>query len=83
MEFSEARTAALEEIRSEPADNGIHAAWIHAKTAAVERMTEESYSLIIRRGEKDSWDEDYQVACLIRRYMNGSVRPKAPAQKSS
>ena len=58
MEFSEARAAAVEEIRSEQADNGIHAAWIHAKTAAAERMTEESYSPIILRGEMDSWDEN-------------------------
>jgi hypothetical protein len=69
MDFTEAKTAALKQIRSESPDNGVHAAWIDAKAAAVERMTLESYSIIIRRGEKDSWDEDYQVALIIRRFM--------------
>lgn len=69
MDFTEAKAAALKQIRSESPDNGVHAAWIDAKAAAVERMTLESYSIIIRRGEKDSWDEDYQVALLIRRFL--------------
>ena len=69
MDFTEAKAAALKQIRSEVPDNGMHMTWIDAKAAAVERMTLESYSIIIRRGEKDSWDEDYHVALLIRRFL--------------
>ncbi len=79
MDFTEAQAAVLKEIRSEEPDNGIHAAWIRAKEEAAERMTEASYAAIIRRGEKDTWDQDYQVACMIRR--KGVVSVPQPAQE--
>ena len=83
MDFAEAKDATLQEIRSEVPDNGIHMSWINAKTAAAERMTESSYRVVIARREKDSWDEDYQVARVIYRYMNGlSAKPKPALPRS-
>ncbi len=83
MEFTEAKAAALEDIRAEEPDNGVHAAWIRSKTAAAERMTETTYQAVICRTEKDKWDEDYQVALLIRHYMNGSVLKKREGKETN
>lgn len=69
--FQEAQETALKQIKSEPAENGMHAAWINTKAHYAREMTEESMKDILKIDPKGLTDESakYGVAQLIQKLM--------------
>ena len=69
--FTEAQDAAHKQIKSEPADNGMHMAWINTKARYAQEMTEESMKEILKSNPKGLTDESakYGVAQLIQHLM--------------
>ena len=71
MNFTDAQNAAIKHITSEPADNGMHAAWINTKARYAKEMTEESMKEVLKKDPKGLTDESakYGVAQLIQHLM--------------
>jgi hypothetical protein len=69
--FQEAQEAALKQIKSEPADNGMHYQWIMKKAHYAQEMTAESMKQILKSNPKGLTDESakYGVAQLIQYNM--------------
>lgn len=69
--FQEAQEAALKQIKSEPADNGMHYQWIMKKAHYAQEMTAESMKQILKSNPKGLTDESakYDVAQLIQYNM--------------
>jgi hypothetical protein len=69
--FTEAQDAAIKQITSEPADNGMHAVWIRTKAHYAQEMTEESMKEVLKTNPKGLTDESakYGVAQLIQFMM--------------
>jgi hypothetical protein len=65
--FTEAQSEVIKQIKSEPADNGMHYQWIMTKTHYAQEMTEESMKEILKTNPKGLTDESakYGVAQLI------------------
>ena len=69
--FTEAQNEAIKHITSEPADNGMHMAWINTKARYAKDMTPESMKEILKSNPKGLTDESakYGVAQLIQHLM--------------
>jgi hypothetical protein len=69
--FTEAQTEVIKHIMSEPADNGLHFAWISTKARNAKELTEETMTEILKKNPKGLTDESakYQVAQLIQHLM--------------
>ena len=69
--FAEAQTAAIVQINSEPADNGMHYAWIQRKAHFAKEMTPETMRDILKSNPKGLTDESakFGVAQLIQYLM--------------
>jgi len=69
--FQEAQEGALKQIKSEPADNGMHYQWIMKKGQYAQEMTAESMKQILKSNPKGLTDESakYGVAQLIQYNM--------------
>ncbi len=72
--FTEAQDAAIKQITSEPADNGMHNAWIQTKARYAKEMTEESMKEVLKTNPKGLTDASakYGVAQLIQFIMKSN-----------
>ncbi len=70
--FAEAQSAAIVQINKEPAENGMHYAWIQRKAYFAKEMTEETMRNILKSKPKGLTDESakFGVAQLIQHLMN-------------
>jgi hypothetical protein len=69
--FTEAQSEAIKQIKSEPADNGMHYQWIMTKARYAQEMTEESMKEVLTTNPKGLTDASakYDVAQLIQYIM--------------
>jgi len=69
--FTEAKLEAIAILKSEPADNGIHFAWIQTKIRYATEMTEESMLTIRKTKPSGLTDESamFDVAKMIHTIM--------------
>jgi hypothetical protein len=69
--FAEAQTAAIIHINSEPADTGMHYAWIQRKAHFAKEMTQETMRDILKSNPKGLTDDSakFGVAQLIQHLM--------------
>lgn len=69
--FTDAQNKAIKRIMSEPADNGMHMAWINTKARHAKEMTEDTMTEILKTKSEGLNDAaaKYGVAQLIQHLM--------------